>query len=100
MSALIVSLLLAGIFAVYASAKNITTLALHKAIALAWASSKIEGEKNGMQDAYIDPADDNKLANEDGTQLGGYDRQAVAAVTPTNYGNAMIRRSATVRWRE
>ncbi len=95
MSALIVSVLMAGLYSVYISAKNMTALALNKAVALHWATSRIEAEKTGMQDAYIDPSNNNILANEKG---------GAAGVTDTNYGPAprisMIRHSATVTWTE
>lgn len=92
MSALVVGILMAGLYAVYISAKNMTALALNKAAALAWASSRLEAHKNGMQDAYTDPSDDNMLVN---------DKAGVApATTNTSYGNAMIRHSATVTWTE
>ena len=91
-SALIVGVLMAGLYAAYISAKNMTALALHKAVALAWATSKIEGEKNGMQDDYIDPSDNNILANDKGS--------AVPVPNDTPYGTAMIRHSVTVTWDE
>lgn len=91
MSALIVSVLLAGLYAVYISAKNMTALALHKAVGLAWATSKIEGRKNGMTAAYIDPSDDNIIAN---------DKGGAVALANTTYSNAITRHSATASWTE
>lgn len=92
MSAVIVSLLMAGLYAVYISAKNMTALALHKAVALAWASSKIEGQKHGNPNAIIDPSDENMLANE------GF-RGAGVAENPVTLGS-MIRTEVTVTWTE
>ena len=90
-SALIVGLLMAGLYAVYVSAKNMTALALHKAVALAWATSRLEAHKNGSS-GYTDPSDINILA---------IDKGGVApATTDTSYGTAMIRHSATVTWTE
>ena len=91
-SALIVAVLLAGLYAAYVSAKNMTALALHKTVALAWAASRLEAHKNGMQDAYIDPSNNNMLANDKGG--------AAPATINTSYGTAMIRHSATVTWTE
>ncbi len=92
-SALIVSVLMAGLYAVYISAKNMTALALHKAVALAWATSRIEAHKNGMAAAsYTDPSNNNILANDKGG--------VAPATVDTNYGSAMIRHSATVTWTE
>ena len=91
MSALIVSMLMAGLFAVYISAKNLSALALHKTVALAWASSKIEGRKNGADVAYNDPSDENMLADDKG---GGVNE------TDTNYRRSMIRHSVIVSWTE
>lgn len=93
MSALIVSLLMAGLYAVYISARNMTALALHKTVALAWATSKIEGQKHGNTDDIIDPSDDNMLANE-GFRNAGWVRN------PTNYNQSMIRHDVTVTWIE
>lgn len=91
MSALIVSVLMAGLYAVYISSKNMTALALHKAVALHWAVSSIEAEKNGMRDPYTNPGDDNILANDKG-----------GSVVPsnTNEGASMIRHSRTAVWTE
>ena len=95
MSALIVSVLMAGLYSVYISSRNMTALALNKAVALHWASSQIEGKKNGMQDAYTDPSNNNILAS---------DKGGAVATVDTNYGPppfvSIIRHSAAVTWTE
>ena len=94
MSAVIVSILMAGLYAVYFNAKNMTSLAFHKIVALAWATSYIEGEKNGMPDgSYTDPSEDNMLAEETA-------RNASRVPDPTAYKESMIRYSVEVRWTE
>ena len=90
MSALIVAVLMAGLYAVYISAKNMTALALHKTVALAWASSRLEARRNGSG-GYIDPSDDNMLAADKGGSV---------AVNNTSYGDALMRHSAIVTWTE
>ncbi len=96
MSALIVAVLMAGLYSVYVSAKNMTALALHKAVALHWAASRIEAQKTGMTDPYTDPSDNNILFHEKKKPSGGV---VAPAIVDTNYG-PMIRRSATVTWKE
>ncbi len=84
---------MAGLYAVYVSAKNMTALALHKAVALAWATSRIEAHKNGMSSAsYTDPSNNNILANDKGG--------LAPATVDTNLGNAMLKHFAVVTWTE
>ncbi|MCG2712193.1 MAG: prepilin-type N-terminal cleavage/methylation domain-containing protein [Candidatus Omnitrophica bacterium] len=91
MSALIVAVLMAGLYSVYVSAKNMTALALHKTVALGWAASGLEARKSGMVTAYTDPAANNILAN---------DKGGAVAINDTSYQNSMIRHSVTVTWTE
>ena len=91
-SALIVTMLLAGLYAVYINAKSMAALALHKTVAMVWAQSVLEDQKHGMRDAYTDPATPNTLSD---------DKDAGPPnLVNTTYGNTMIRHSVTITWDE
>ncbi|MFH1460369.1 MAG: prepilin-type N-terminal cleavage/methylation domain-containing protein [Candidatus Omnitrophota bacterium] len=66
-SAVVLSLLAAGIFASYITARNMAALAFNKMIALNWAASRIEFRKSGIIKPLTDnPAEENVLENDKG----------------------------------
>ena len=90
-SALITTLILSVLFTVYIAATNMCTLALDKAVALAWAESAIELRKIGDPAGLPpDPAADNIISNEKAGQIN---------VGLTDY-HAYERITATVTWTE
>jgi hypothetical protein len=93
MATMVLSIILAGLFAVYRSAGDMTSLALHKLVALSWAHSAFEREKSGftlLGWAINDPQVTNILIDE---KIG------TIATAWTNYPG-MRKFTATVRWTE
>jgi len=69
-ASLIVSVLLAGLYAVFINAKNLVVLSLHKMEAMVWAQSMLEAEASGLAQAELpNPADGNSL-NDDAVRSG------------------------------
>ncbi|MBU1088184.1 MAG: hypothetical protein KKD05_11800 [Candidatus Omnitrophica bacterium] len=64
MSALLLTVVLAALFASYRNANNLINLAHNKLIALNWAESVLEHERANFGGAYTDPASPNWLTVE------------------------------------
>jgi len=57
MSALLLTAVLAALFASYRNANNIMSISRSKLLALTWAQSLIENERAAFQGAYVSPID-------------------------------------------
>jgi Tfp pilus assembly protein PilV len=91
MSALLLSVVLAALFATYRNANNLLHLSRNKLVALTWAQSLIENQKDDFRGAYTDPASPNWLSVEKGgTQ--------VTALTVL--GSTMDHIKVTISWTE
>jgi len=98
MAALLVAVMVSGLFAVVISANNMTMLSKHKLGALTWAQSELEKERariRGSLAAGNDPTIPNMLQT-DKTSGGG--ASAVPTITP--YAAGMYRLSVNVTWTE
>jgi hypothetical protein len=92
MSALLLTLVLAALFATYRNANNLIGVSRNKLIALTWAQSLLEGQMADFRGAYTNPASPNWLSVEKaGTP-------AVAA--PAALGNHMQHLKVTINWTE
>ncbi len=101
MSAMIMSLLLAGLYAVYVNANNMVHLASHRIVALTWAQSRLEQLRADFRGAFNDPAIPNVLTV---PEMGTYNRLGNLAVAnpalPGQVGGGINRYVATVTWIE
>lgn len=92
MSALLLSVVLAALFATYQNANNLLHLSRNKLVALTWAQSEIEHLKADFRGTYTNPARPNWLSVEKGGTL--------PPPVVTDLGNTMQHIKATVSWTE
>ncbi|MFH1063001.1 MAG: hypothetical protein V1747_09000 [Candidatus Omnitrophota bacterium] len=91
MAALLLTLVLAALFATYRNANNLISLSHHKLIALTWAQSLLESEKADFRGTYTDPASPNWLSVEKG---------GASAIARNNLGATMQHIKVTITWTE
>ena len=89
LSALMLSVVLGALYATYINANNLISLARNKIIALAWAESVIEGQKDGV--STNDPTTSNMLEVE---KSGSF------VLSNSSSGQLMRRLKVTVTWTE
>jgi Tfp pilus assembly protein PilV len=92
MSALLLTLVLAALFATYRNANNLISLSRSKLIALTWAQSLLEGQMADFHGAYTDPALPNWLSVE---KAG-----TATVIPPAALGNTMQHLKVTINWTE
>lgn len=96
MSALLLSVVLAALFATYQNANNLLHLSRNKLVALTWAQSLIEHQKADFRpvapDVYTDPSSPNWLS----VEKGG----SAVPIVPVNLGSTMQHLKATINWTE
>lgn len=91
-ASVIVAVLLAGLYAVFINAKNLTVLSLHKMEAMVWAQSLLEIEASGLGTGNCpDPSDGNSLSEKN---------NVTGSSSPAGVNTVITRHTAVVSWEE